>query len=374
MAEPNLWALDEFVKPRAVEQTILTKMRHVLSYANFLEENELDWRQFPMRVDERALIKFRGCLLRKVEMGELAITTATARMSAVILFYRFAQSKNLVSTQVPMWEERRVVVRYVDSVGFGRSMARASTDLHIPMRRRVGNSLEDGLYPLSATDVRALFAYLKSNQTTELALMLLIGLYTGARIGTITTLGKRNLRAARPDPQLKDIHLIRIGPGTSVKTKFDVSGDLMVPTELLLRLVAYSESTERLKREARADDKDKNILFLTRRAKRYSVNTVDRLVEKMRAEAIRQGLQFMDSFRFHQTRATFGTQLMRMLLGVMSATNALDFVRSAMLHKSEATTMRYIKFIENSKAKQELSSEYSRLFTGVEEKWGGREP
>lgn len=63
-----------------------------------------------------------------------------------------------------------------------------------------------------------------------------------------------------------------------------------------------------------------------------------------------------------------------MLLGVMSATNALDFVRSAMLHKSEATTMRYIKFIENSKAKQELSSEYSRLFTGVEEKWGGREP
>lgn len=366
-AEANVWALQESVKPRAHEDTVSSKMRHLHAYAKYLDANNLDWRHFPTRIDERSLVKFRGHLLRRVESGNLAITTASVRMSAVIQFYRFAQAKKLVHSQNPPWEERAVVIRYVDSVGFNRSMTRTSTNLHIPIRRRIGESLEDGLLPLSASDTKELVAYIQANESSEMGLMILIGLFTGARIGTITTLTKQSIRSARPDPQLSDIKLIRIGPGTDVKTKFDVSGDLMFPVSLLKTIELYIESTERLKREMRTPDGDKPRVFLTRRGRPYSVETVDRLIEKLRKKAIAQGLTFMDRFKFHQTRATFGTQLMKLLLQVMNATNAIDFVRSAMHHKSEATTFKYIKFLESSKAKQELAEAYTRLFVGVDE-------
>lgn len=370
-AEVNLWALHDLAGPRANVDTVYAKMRHLHAYAKYLSSNGLDWRHFPTRIDERSLVKFRGHLISKVDSGDLAISTASVRMSAVIQFYRFAQAKKLVRPESPPWVERQVVLKYVDSVGFTRSMTRASTNLHIACRRRVGESLEGGLLPLSAWATKELIDYLETNESTELSLMILVGLFTGARVGTITTFRKSNLKSARPDPHLGDIHLIRVGPGTGIKTKFDVSGELMIPTTLLRKLELYAESTERLKRESRAAASEKAYLFLTKQARRYSVGTVDRLVEKLRTKAHANGLLFMDGFKFHQTRATFGTALMKLLLPLMSVANAIDFVRSAMHHKSEATTFRYVKFLENSKGKQELADAYTRAFSGLDASLGG---
>lgn len=95
------------------------------------------------------------------------------------------------------------------------------------------------------------------------------------------------------------------------------------------------------------------------------METVDRLVKQLRDLASNAGLQFAGNFKFHQSRATFGTQLARMLIEAVGVSAAIDFVRRAMLHRSEATTLKYIKFIENTKAKQKLADAFSRLFTGV---------
>ncbi|WP_375286987.1 tyrosine-type recombinase/integrase [Burkholderia pseudomallei] len=113
----------------------------------------------------------------------------------------------------------------------------------------------------------------------------------------------------------------------------------MVPKAVLADLKTYASSTTRLLREAKAHRNDKNLLFLARSGRPYTVETVNRLVYEMRRRAVASGLQFMQRFRFHQSRATFGTWLMEILLDNKVKTSvAIRVVRDAMLHKDERTT------------------------------------
>jgi integrase len=77
------------------------------------------------------------------------------------------------------------------------------------------------------------------------------------------------------------------------------------------------------------------------------------------------GLTQFQTFKFHQTRATFGTQLMRLAMNTLpSQVDAIVFVRDAMLHKDEATTWKYVKFIEQEPIKEALSDEFFNLYLG----------
>lgn len=139
----------------------------------------------------------------------------------------------------------------------------------------------------------------------------------------------------------------------------------MVPGALLDDLKRYSTSTERLLRESKTHTAHKNLLFLTRRGRPYSVSTVDRLVQEMRLRAVNAGMRFMANFKFHQARATFGTWLLDVLLtSGASPAEAIGVVRDAMLHKDESTTYSYIKFRDTTRAKQTAAVAFNEAFTG----------
>ena len=57
---------------------------------------------------------------------------------------------------------------------------------------------------------------------------------------------------------------------------------------------------------------------------------------------------------------------MTVALTVTKPAAAIEFVKSAMLHKDEATTWRYIRFLENSKAKQKMANAFTEAFTGIQ--------
>lgn len=76
-------------------------------------------------------------------------------------------------------------------------------------------------------------------------------------------------------------------------------------------------------------------------------------------------LAFMAHFKFHQSRATFGTWLMQIMLEAGAKTTAVQVVRDAMLHKSESTTFGYIRFIENTRAKAHFAAKFNAAFTGL---------
>ena len=47
---------------------------------------------------------------------------------------------------------------------------------------------------------------------------------------------------------------------------------------------------------------------------------------------------------------------------------AIEFVKNAMLHKDEATTFKYIKFLEVTKGKQEAAAAFTAAFTGLRDR------
>lgn len=364
-SEANLWVMEKIYDEGRNLQTAESLAKHLSAYACFLELKKLDWRHFPVIRSERSLTRFRGYLIKQRELGELAPSTARARMAACIQFYRFAARMELIAPTSPMWRDIPVTITFHDFRGFRRALERMSTDLSIPNTGRPGFALEDGLTPLSEANLEQLLKYSYLESTPELHLMLTVGCLTGARLQSIASLHIEDLEAAVPDPYMLGISLIRAGPGTRISTKGSVSGDLLFPNALLESLKKYAYSNTRLKREAKATSRNKSLVFLTSRGNPYSNSAMGVLMSALRKSGTRANIQFMKNLKFHQTRATFGSWLMTIALSVTTAAAALAFVRAAMLHKKEATTFTYIKFLEVNKAKQEVAKKFHEAFTGL---------
>lgn len=380
--EANLWAHERATSGKKNLKTIQSNLRHLHKYAQWLEAEELDWRHFPMLERDRVLIRWRKKLMEdRDKFGLLAPSTATQRMNATIHFYRYARANDFIGRDAPMWHEQQVVHRFHDAVGFERTMLLRSTDLAIPNRRRHGLQLEDGLMPITKDQMHELltFTQQEGNASHELHLMLQLGFYTGARIQTIADLKKGSLDNAVADPAAPGLVYISVGPGHKphVATKFNVQGRILVPDWLFCDLFAYVTDPRRLRREAKAPQENKDLIFLTRFGRRYtesesaSGTAVWRAMVDLRRAATLAGLKFMKNFHFHMTRATFGTMLASMLLEKGFDHKAvLSFVRDAMLHKDIETTLRYIKFIQQTPIKIKVANEFTEAFLGLSTRLG----
>ena len=381
--EVNLWAHSRATNAVTDLKTVISNLGHLHKYAQWLEEQGLDWRHFPMLQRDRVLIRWRKYLIdQRDDLGLLQPSTATHRMNATIHFYRFARVNGLIGQDSPIWQERQVVHRFHDAHGFVRTMLLPSTDLAIPNRRRHGLMLEGGLTPLTKDQMVELlnFTGQSGNSTRELDLMLKLGFFTGARIETITGLKIGTLENAVSHPKMPGLCYLSVGPGhhPRVPTKFDVQGQIMVPAELLNELLTYRTDLRRLKREILAAPEDKDLIFLTRFGRSYSVRdlgrgtAIHRAMVDLRHNAANAGIKFAKHFYFHMTRATFGTWLASLLLQQPGAkvVDVLALVRDAMLHKDESTTMKYIKFVQESAIKQEVANKFTECFIGLKTRLG----
>ncbi|NMG29522.1 tyrosine-type recombinase/integrase [Aromatoleum evansii] len=363
--EANLFSL-EVARNREVKIETLTRlMEHLHKYAIWLEQEQIDWRHFPQTKAERVLERYRGELVDSRDHGYLRPSTTTARMRAAIRFYRYAAGRQFISRDAPKWQDKAVVVRYFDTAGFERTMNRLTTDLSIPNRARPGLRLEDGLLPISRQHMTELLQFAKENCSEELHLMLMVGFFTGARLGTITTLRVQALEDALRDPDVSGMWSIPVGPGTGIATKFDVEGHLMIPDEWMTMLKKYAASPRRLDRVIKAPQ-NMSYLFLTRHSNPYSVAAVDREMVTLRRSGQAAGLKFLQAFKFHQTRATFGTWLATICLEKASVKASVEFVKRAMHHKDASTTFRYITFIEHTEAKIEVANAFTQAFLGLQ--------
>ncbi|MDR0776492.1 MAG: site-specific integrase [Azonexus sp.] len=363
--EANHWALEKATQVGIKIETVHSLMKHLHAYACWLEENGQDWRHFPIRKADRATVRFRGSVVKKMEKGVLSSSTARSRMRALIQFYRHCDAHGFVQPEYAIWLEKTVVIPYFDASGFKRAILQITTDLAIRNRSRPGVRLEDGLVPLRCEHMEELLHFTSQAQTQDLHFMLTLGFFTGARIGTISALRVEDLENAIPDPTMEGFFLLPVGPNAGIQTKSDVNGDLLMPDFLLRELKAYAYSPQRLKREALAKKVDRSILFLTKRGNRYALSSVSRKMTDLRRNSVKARLKFMKRFKFHQSRATYGTWLMTVALTVTTPAAAIEFVKNAMLHKDDATTWRYIHFLENSKAKQKMANAFTEAFTGI---------
>lgn len=368
--EANIWGL-ELAQQRDIK-TVHAVMNHLLGYANWLEDAQLDWWHFPPRESERCLLRFRGDLVRARDRGEIAPSTASIRIAAVVRFYRWLLTTNLLTVPWPLWKEKKIGIRLVDAFGFEHTLRVTSTDLAIPNRQVAGTiNLESGVMPLTTRGMRQVREYADEHASAELALMLRIGFETGLRLGSILDLKVGTLEQAVPDAIAPSSwYRISIGPGARppVRTKGSVSGMVPIPSQLLSDLRAYVTSVRRMKRQAKATQANRDFVFLTRFGDSYSApesRGVNVEMARLRRKAVAAGLEVFRDFYLHRTRATFATLLMRAALKHLDVGDAVGFVREACLHMQEETTLKYVKFIETSKAMEEAADDFSKEFLGL---------
>jgi integrase len=374
--EVNHWAHARATSGDIKLKTVQDQLRHLHKYANWLELPESpDWRHFPMTRAERVLMKWRKYLIdSRDKYVILAPSTTTARMNACIAFYRYCSVYGFVSRTATKWNDIPLTIKYSDSAGFERSIQTITTDISIKCRVTKRTKVEDGLLPISGKHMMQLLEFAQKNSTPELYLMLKIGFFTGARLQTICDLKIKNIERATQDPEIEGIWRISVGAGSHpyVSTKFDVSGDILVPEQLLGELKAYAYGLRRTTREVKAHANNRGLLFLTSRGNAYqrkedgkSSSAINNEMVILRRKATSEGLKFMEKFYFHQSRATYGTQLMKLLLAQGDLQAALEFVRNAMFHKEISTTLTYVKFIEQSKGKMQIANAYSQAFLNL---------
>lgn len=366
--EANLWAFMEAASERKHIKSVKFAMSGLLTYAKWLEHEQLTWWHFPALEKDRCLNRYRGYLVRKRERGEMSPSTVSARMATAIRFYRWLKQHNLISAQPQMWVDRHVGVKVKDTFGFDHTIRLLSTNLAIPNRRVSGGlHVEDGLLPVTQTAMREILNFAEQKASPEIALMLRLGFGTGLRVGSISDLKVENLLHA---PKINGLwRWINVGPGARppVNTKFGVYGSVLISEDLLQHTLAYATSARRLKRRAMAKSHHRDHLFLTRYGDIYgheASRAINVEMGRLRKAGAMAGITVLDGFKFHRSRATFITELMRAALQFMNPSEAVNFVRRAALHKNDQTTLKYVTFLERSSAMEAAAEEFTRVFLG----------
>jgi len=119
----------------------------LVHFATFLESQNLSWFAFGEERAKRPTNLYRGHVIRLRERSQLAPSTASARMAAVLRFYRWVQSRGLLNPEFPAFKQRTHKIRYRDKIGFQQTLTVYSTNLHIPNKKRGrGVRLEGGLH------------------------------------------------------------------------------------------------------------------------------------------------------------------------------------------------------------------------------------
>jgi integrase len=371
--EANMWALERATSRDVTIRTVQTNCTALHAYANWLEASHTKWWEFPTRRADRCLIKYRGVLIDARKKGEIAPSTASQRMACVIQFYRWIHRNGLLSPEVTLWKARVVPIHVVDKSGFDRTILVSSTDLAIPNRSAPGETLEDGLLPISATDRDEILAFVNEHGSEEFFLMLTLGFFTGMRLGTLCDLKIQTLNRAVLDPSSPEMFWLNVGPGASptVHTKFGVTGRIWIAQAQLEILRTYACSVRRLKREANALPENRDLVFITRSGNSYSEAGADKSVpvnvemHKLRRAGNAHGITALRDFHFHQSRCTFATELAHIAIRIGGHIYAIAIVKDALLHKNEATALKYIKFVEKTPIKIEMANAFTRAFLGV---------
>lgn len=372
--EANLWLLERLSTKEVKHRTVQASAAALLPYATWLERTGLSWFHFPARKSEQCLVRYRGDIIEMRDNGDLAPSSTSERMRTVVQFYRWLKAARLISTDRPMWTDRTVGIQVPNLHGFERTVSVKTTNLNIANRRSIGDRLEGGLLPVSSVDRDTILSFCREHGSEELFLMLTLGFFTGMRVGTLCDLKIRTLENAVPDPAASNLCRIAVGPGADppVATKFDVTGQIWICRAHIDELLNYAHSIRRLRREAVSnDDALRDHLFLTRFGTTYSQKGADRssslnvAMHQLRKIAALRGVGALRSFRFHQTRCTFATELARLAIVAGGALHAIAIVREALLHRDEATSLRYIKFVEKTPIKQAAANEFTDSFLGL---------
>ncbi|WP_229800251.1 site-specific integrase [Vogesella alkaliphila] len=361
------------------------------AYRRYLDEAGIDWMHFPAHKLSRPTYRYSGHLKLAIAAGEIASSTAKRRMSAVISFYAWLISEGVLAPEYSPWKASDRYIELKDTHGFKFSKRVTTTDVSLHIAKQddpYAGTIDDGgkLRPLSQDEQAWLLEALISLSNTEMTLIHLFALLTGARIQTILTFRVRHVLLELDEPHPFELRF-PVGPGTGIDTKNDKQLVLHIPVWFyqMLRTYAQSERARRRRHRAVGGDTEDQYLFLSIRGtplyqSKAGSQTFNASASIRHAKAGQGVRQFITervipfirekyntpgfSYQFHDTRATFGMNLTDAQLGLVSKGEvtlheAREFVKNRMCHESSATTDRYLQYRKNLKLVRAATAAYS---------------
>lgn len=359
------------------------------SYRWFLDEEGLDWTCFPRMKLARPTYRFNSYLKYMVGSENIAPSTARRRMGAVVAFYRWLIEEEVFKPGNRPWVDSDVYIAFADSHGFERKKLVTTTDLSIRVPKQTDpydGKIADGgkLRPLPVEEQGWLMDALLSLGNTEMTLIHLFGLLTGARIQTILTFRIKHV-SQEPKCRQGDVR-IAIGLGTGIDTKKNKRMVLHLPMWFYDMLYTYAHSVRAAQRRRRAKggDSENQYLFLSIRgvplyqsqedARNFDATNILRHVKNgqgVRQFITDQILPFIRKkygvedyrYRFHDTRATAGMnwtdhQLKLVERGSITLHEAREYVKVRMGHDSSFTTDLYLQYRQALKQVRWAGIEY----------------
>ncbi|HKR46998.1 MAG TPA: site-specific integrase [Paraburkholderia sp.] len=388
-AEANLWLIDMMESKSSPNMlTFASIADDLVAFRRYLDDEGVDWLAFPANKRQRPTYRYSASIRLAVQAGELSAGVARRRMGAVVRFYRWLMAEASFSPTNSPWVESGRFIEFKDLKGFSSVIEVKTTDLSISGRRADDpwdDHIQDGgrLRPLPSAEQSVLLESLATLGNTEMTLVHLFALLTGARIQTVLTVRAKHVMR-KPDGFHGDDIRLACGPGTGIDTKGGVKGVLHLPRAFYERLYIYVHSDRARKRRQMADGGDhfNQPLFLSHRgaplyedrASRAPVSTGPQVRRHVKTgQAVRQFIRHellpmmrlqlgnpRYEFSYHDLRATFGLNTVdAMTASKTSYTRALDQLRQLMWHSRMSTTEIYVSYRQNRK-----------LFDAVQDGWG----
>lgn len=352
------------------------------AYRRFLDDELIDWKNFPVQKLTRPTYRYSSFLRTAVTSGEIAASYARRRMGAVIGFYNWIKDEHIfVPTNAP-WKEKDVYLKIKGSHGFEFTQRSIMTDVSIKVPKQIDpydGGIDDGgkLRPLDMNEQQQLLEALFAQGNTEMTLIHLLALLTGARIQSILTFRVRHARTLFVEnfggDQLAEIRC-PIGPGTGIDTKNDKQMSIHLPVWLCKMLLTYANSDRARKRRQLAvgGDADEQYLFLSKYGTPFYSSKADMRIfdeisdrrHPIKGQSVRK---FMSEvvipyvrthhnanfrYQFHDLRASFGMNLTDSQLKLVeqkkrTLSQVREFIKVRMGHASAATTDLYLQYRGN---------------------------
>ena len=375
-------------------KTFASVSNQLVDFQRFLEDEQLDCLKFYKLKQLNAIFKYRTRLIGQANAGLISVSSARGRINAVVNFYRFLVTEDLIDHQhygMPFQD----VYKYIavdNEFGARRKMAIKSHDLaiHVPAKAHNSEAIVDGgeLSPLSVEEQELVLRALQKS-SREYQLMFYLALFTGARLQTICTLRIESLLNRTADNN--GFIRLPVGAGTGVDTKFQKPMTLLIPNWLAQDIKIYSKSEQARQRRQKSHygDVNENYVFLTKLGTPFYTSKAEQqeLTAKIKSsdsygirlklyegEAVRSYLKVVllpeicmvdpkfQSFKFHDLRASFGMNLLESQLQHLpeghSTMIAVEYVQARMGHRNISTTLQYLNYKSRLQWRSKIQHEY----------------
>lgn len=357
----SLWLINLIADPSHEHENNLSAAKALRCYFQFMQDNDMEWDEFPKGKLQRPTYAFKQHIMRQVKSGNLAYSTGNLYLGAVKRFYLWLFDNKLLdreSINPPFTLHNRSMVSHGKTGG--RRFDVTTSDMRLPQKLK-GVSKQAGkakglrdLCPLNKQALDALKQGLTTANKEHFTLCTFLSVLSGLREEEALTMPRREFVGDIAAQRLLNKHTVTlsIGPHNGVETKNNKRRDIDIPYALYERLCAYAAQESTSCRAEKSPDENPR-LFISNRGTPFKPDELTKRMSEMRKALQAQHGVNLDH-KYHDLRATYATEYgTRLLNSGMPFSDVFAEVKARLGHEQDKDTLKYMQIIQNRETRKQ---------------------